>query len=412
MTAPTEVYVDPSIAADTGTGTSGDPYGDLQFGLDNTTLGSGGTRMNIKAGTDELLSAVLDLVAFTGTPGLAQPLIFEGYTSTAGDGGIGGISGSGSNAVWSTSTGGLWFRNCHLHNCGSAAIYTNAIATDWIGIISCELDNTSGSAIVATGSPRAIRIMGNNIHNIGTYGVSLGTDISVPAYVLYNYFANGTNDFTDAIRSTMAAVVVRGNIFSVDGATNAVNLSVSNSPLGSTVSGNSILASAGTGIGINTAQVTTNALNALIENNLVEGFSGAGGVGYKFDQTVRTSLFAGNAAYNNTTNYSGNTDHLFDLDGDYNEALGASPFDKSGADTFVNRHTYFGPVDTGNVQGGAFPAGARRDKGAVQHADPAGGGDTIISVHRKMYTVSRPIIDRRVTYPLPSSPSQHSKCHP
>ena len=57
-----------------------------------------------------------------------------------------------------------------------------------------------------------------------------------------------------------------------------------------------------------------------------------------------------------------------------NETLSATPFDKSGSDTFANRYTYFAPVDTGNVRGGAYPSAARRDKGAVQHVDPTGGG--------------------------------------
>jgi hypothetical protein len=83
-------------------------------------------------------------------------------------------------------------------------------------------------------------------------------------------------------------------------------------------------------------------------------------------------LYGYNGMYNNATDYSGSVDIIQAL-GD-NESLGSSPFAKSGADTFANRFTYFEPADVGNVRGGAHPSGCRLDKGAVQHADPAGGG--------------------------------------
>ena len=47
----TEVYVDPSIAADSGAGTVGDPYGDLEYAIEQTTFDTtNGTRVNIKIG--------------------------------------------------------------------------------------------------------------------------------------------------------------------------------------------------------------------------------------------------------------------------------------------------------------------------------------------------------------------------
>ena len=64
------------------------------------------------------------------------------------------------------------------------------------------------------------------------------------------------------------------------------------------------------------------------------------------------------------------------VDDNENLPVGVSPFDKNGSDTFANRFTFFAPVDTGNVRGGSYPSGSRIDKGAVQHADPAGGGST------------------------------------
>jgi hypothetical protein len=96
--------------------------------------------------------------------------------------------------------------------------------------------------------------------------------------------------------------------------------------------------------------------------------------------TADLGVYGGNGFFNNTTQATFDIAHL-DL-GD-NETLASTPFAKSGADTFANRATYFAPLDVGNVRGGAYPTALRLDKGAVQHADPAGGGR-----RRRLVTVS------------------------
>jgi len=361
MGAPTEYYVDPSIAANSGTGTSGDPYGDLQYALDTVTRdATNGDQFNVKAGTDEVLTAALSLTSY-GSSSYGHPLIIRGYTSASGDGGIGGISGNGTYADIST-TNAVHFKDMHCHNSGSVDIVTlGAYST----VERCEFDNTSGSGVVTTSG--SIRIASNNIHNIGTYGVSCsGTgDITVE----YNYFANGTNTFTDAIRLASHGAVAWGNVISIGGASNGIN----NTTYQNNAEFNSILSASGTGVGL---LAGSNGLHTFL-NNAIEGFSGTGGVGIKSTSGQDIHLYGGNAVYNCTTAYSIASDVFIDL-GD-NESLGASPFDKSGSDTFANRFTYFAPADTGNVQGGAYPSGARRDKGAVQHADPVGG---IIAIQR------------------------------
>ena len=88
---PTVYYVDPAIDADSGAGTVGDPYGDLQHCLDTITRDTGqGDRICVKAGTDEVLAASLTLATY-GSPSPYVPLIIQGYTSAAQDGGIGVI---------------------------------------------------------------------------------------------------------------------------------------------------------------------------------------------------------------------------------------------------------------------------------------------------------------------------------
>ena len=90
----TEIYVDPSINANSGDGSIGNPYGDLQHAFNSETLATTGsqiTRFNIKSGTDEVMAADLVWTSF-GTPNDSdRPVMIEGYTSTAGDGGRGSI---------------------------------------------------------------------------------------------------------------------------------------------------------------------------------------------------------------------------------------------------------------------------------------------------------------------------------
>ena len=140
---------------------------------------------------------------------------------------------------------------------------------------------------------------------------------------------------------------------------------------------NSIFSAGGSGTGILISGGGGNALNIILFNNVVEGFSDTGGQGIDFNTTTRMGWYRNNHLYNNTSQYVA-TGNMIDL-GDNEDLSGSSPFDKSGSDTFANRFTYFAPADVGNMRGGSYPNGSRLDKGAVQHADPAGGGVALIN---------------------------------
>ncbi|HEX9768431.1 MAG TPA: hypothetical protein VGA50_04570 [Kiloniellales bacterium] len=353
MAAPTETYVDPSIAGDSGAGTIGDPFGDLQFALNSVTRdATNGDRFNIKAGTDEIMGAAIDLTSY-GTPAAGAPLIFQGYTSAAGDGGQGGISGGGSVSISTSVLNYIVYRDLHLHNCGAADILDGI---DFGIVEGCELDNTMGNGIDPGNS---MLIIGNHFHNIGGFGVDSGKF----AGIVNNYFKDETNKFTRAINSFSDSSYIARNIISLNSTTGYGIVAAG------IVIGNSIFnAAAGTNIGIWGVTGVLSQPSAFL-NNLIEGFSGAGGDGMQIDVGTDILLVGNNALYNNTTHYTLNDAISI---GD-NEELGASPFAKSGADTFANRFTYFAPVDTGNVIGGAYPSGANLDKGAVQAA-AAGGG--------------------------------------
>lgn len=98
MAAVTEYYVDPATGTDdlaAGRGASaGDPWATLKYAIETgITPGSSGDRVNLKAGTADNVTTTIDPTLY-GTPTASAPLIIQGYTSTAGDGGIGQITGT------------------------------------------------------------------------------------------------------------------------------------------------------------------------------------------------------------------------------------------------------------------------------------------------------------------------------
>jgi hypothetical protein len=356
MAAPSETYVDPSINANSGTGTIGDPYGDLQYALDTMTRdATNGDRINIKSGTAEVLTAAIDLTTY-GTTGFGAPLILQGYTSSAGDGGIGEIDGNATYSIVSNSTyENMYFIDLKMGNCGSAA---DVIRIDrFCGVYDCEIHGCTGNGIAIQNGHS--HVSGCHFHNIGAAGVlALRPNVAVVGC----YFKNGTNKFTNAIQQdenadTMAIV---NNIISLDSTSNGI---ICDQFGFGTVIGNSLFTT-GTGGGIGCVGLG----NGPIINNLIEGF----------DEGIDTSIAGGsngvlgvvrqNAFYDCTTNITSGNEIAYAVD---NESLGATPFAKSGSDTFANRFTYFAPVDTGNVYNG-YPTGSNQTKGAV--GQPVGGG--------------------------------------
>jgi len=341
MAAPTQYYVDPSLGADTGDGTVGTPWGRasgsvVQYALDTITRdGTGGDQINVKAGTDDVLGAAINLTTNYGTPSSAARLIIRGYTSTADDGGQGGISGAGTYSIFASASGYLSWIDMHLHNCGSANVLQLA---SYCHIAQCEIDNSTGRGIDASGAS-GVLIISNYVHNIGGVGVSLKA-----GKIVNNYLSNGTNDFDDAIYMSNLNGTIIGNIISIDGTSDGINTARADT----LIMNNSILSAGGTGSGI---KHQANWGGYSIINNLVEGFSGVGGDGILRSASADGFMFAHNGVYNCATSYGTGSEDNIVTD---NESLGASPFAKSGADTFANRFVYFAPVDTGNVHGGAY----------------------------------------------------------
>lgn len=357
----TEIYIDPSIAADSGAGTVGDPYGDLQYALTSSTFDTtNGTRLNIKAGTDEVLSAALDFTTnFTsgGGPSEAAQLFVEGYTSAAGDGGEGGISGGGSySSLDFGSINYVTVRNMHCHNCGSAnCIDQNNFST----VVQCRCDNTSGRGINQGYDCIAVNNYVTNVGNAAIYqtgGVAMYNEVD----------AAGANSMLRAIQSASGSpgtCMIIGNKITVTGTTEGINVRDA-----TIIANNSIYSNGGTGDGI--AAIAAGQIQ-VIANNIIEGFSGTGGNAIELQATSIVGLLVGNSYYDNETN-KGTGVFLVDQD---NETLGATAFASIGTPDWT-------PSDVGSLIGGAVlmqtglasSVSNNLNRGAVQSSAAAGGG--------------------------------------
>jgi hypothetical protein len=97
------------------------PFHTVQGALDLTTRdATDGDRINVKAGTTLTLDATLDYTTY-GTPAAAAQLTIQGYTTSAGDGGIGVIDGAGTYSICTAWTY-VTFTDMKLGNCGSADV--------------------------------------------------------------------------------------------------------------------------------------------------------------------------------------------------------------------------------------------------------------------------------------------------
>jgi hypothetical protein len=332
------IFVDPSLDANVGTGTLADPFGDLEFGIVQTTFNlSGGTQINIKAGAGEILVADLS-VSFADTsvsvawlPSILNPLIIQGYLGVRGDGGFGDISGNDVvGVIAGASYNGVHFRNMYLHNTGAISILD---INNNCSVQFCEIAHTTGNAAHGVTLDNYAVVSNNYVHDIRGFGMQGGTI----SYMAYNRVEFGDVSFNSSGIYVNGGVAYR-NIVRVNSNSDGIRM-VNN---GAAIS-NSIWSDAGSGSGVNSGTIYTNQ----VLNNAIEGFSDVGGVGV---ETGGVAIAIGaNAVYDCTTPYlNTSVANVYDL-GD-NEILTASPFtDAANGD--------FSPRDTGHIREGHLPAG-------------------------------------------------------
>jgi len=353
----TDYYVDPSINANSGTGTIGDPFGDLQYALDSVTRNStDGDRFNVKSGTSENISSGISVAAY-GNGTASAPLIIQGYTSLAGDGGRGVIDGgSSATTIFGNNSCTVHFVDMDLQNTAFDIIEACGQFSHFIG---CKISNSGYEGITLNYYGRVFNC---EISGFGRYGIYN----ALYSVIHGNYIecsSGSSGIYLNGSRSEVTKNIVTGN---------PSNSSILIAGSINNITGNSILANSSTARGIYDGGSLKSYCS--IFNNIVEGFSGTGGVGIDLSSNTEASFIDFNASFDNATDYSmGKAIYT-----SQNEVLTTSGFSKSGSNTYANRFTYFEPVNTGNIHGGAFPDGSRSDKGAIQHQDQSGGGGATV----------------------------------
>ena len=342
----TNYYVDPSIAANSGSGTIGDPYGDLQYALDSITRNTtDGDRINIKSGTAEVLTGSLSFTSY-GTPSISAGLILQGYTSSQGDGGVGEIDANGNDI---SSANYISYVDLKMHN-GSASGWL--VKSHSAVIVNCEIYdvyNGINASIFST-------IENCNIHNCDNYGIHMTDKGGVNGCYLRSRASDSRGAMSRCIYNVHRPGQVTNCIISCDSTTIGAEMAQD----GSVIYGCSIFSNGGTGDGI---RLNTAAVGSGAWNNLIEGFSGTGGNAIGGNPSPGEPK--GIVAYNTFFNCANVGDGINGIAGyeTNNTVPAASPFKKSGADTFANRFTYFEPNAsfaglnlTGNGSRGAVAA--------------------------------------------------------
>lgn len=371
----TELFVDPSIAGDNGAGTVGNPYGDLQYLHAQETFDTvNGTRINIKAGTAEILAAGLDLASnfiAGGGPSATAPLIYQGYASAADDGdwtaqtGIGGIDCNNNEMFAVGNQSYISLRHLEIFNRAGAGYNRILYLGSYCHILECEIHTHSGASAMILFNGLACTLSHCHIH-----GISVArTAVRVSNYGIdkYNYFDLGSSA-TLAIELTQVGAIAQRNILRLTGATDGIAM------LGhaSRSYGNSIWSNGGTG-----QAIRGNGHNVGILNNVAEGFRGAGGVGIEKTSGI-IAEYGGNHCYDNTDNYNVTVTVIADY-GDNEDLSGSSPFTDAANEDMT-------PVDVGNMKEGAWPPSIVAGDGGLTAAmkmwkgalEPAGGGRSVV----------------------------------
>lgn len=288
MGAPIEYYCDFSAGNDT----TGDGLSDatawktVQKALDTITRNTThGDRINVKSTTPELLGTALTGATY-GNGAVLAPLIIQGYTATAGDGGIGVISGNASVACVNDSARQFWiFRDLQFTNCAANQIvFMGANCTFW----NVKFDTGTGGGLRSTSGSR---IRGCRFENLG--GTSLRASSN---HVSGCYFKNGANVAATFLAQEGAGGSAHDNIFNASGATDCINQSQT-----CDIIRNRFYSSAGTGQAIIAG--ASSIMLGRIEYNYIEGFSGSGGKGIQATAGVNPDIISliKNYYFNNET---------------------------------------------------------------------------------------------------------------
>lgn len=329
-------------------GTTAKPWRSVQGALDLITRdATNGDQINVKAGTAQVNQGALTLATY-GTPGAGIPLVFRGYTSSANDGGMAELDCGGFGALAANNYSYVAFVDLEIHSAGNNNTLDFQGAGNGTLVYHCKIHkgaSTPSSKVLIAGYYDRTNVVNCWVYNAGTNGIGIG------------YIGACRNNYVKDCATGISACSNAINNLVVDCAT-GINAGPSRS-----IVGNAIYSStANTGKGILASG--TNHM-AVILNNVIAGYSGAGGIG--ISATADVELIGYNAFYNNTTPKS-LADVIVDLGSDVTCA--ASPFIDAVNGNFAV---------TAELKAKGFPAAWYEpaattnylDIGAVQRSEPA-----------------------------------------
>lgn len=380
-----EYYIDAGGGSDSsGNGSAGNPWATLYYAFANSTHGTSGVKFWLY-GTDALTSGLPTSRTASGNIGDSSeqtPIRLQGWDKLgAGTAYPGIIDGSALSVTVHLILAGTHQHSVEMQDIEliNSRVYTGRSAL----IANCYLHATSANRYGGFYLDSESVVTGCQV-DVSRVQSSIYSGIITNCLFKDTYLSSTYN----ATQSTVYArgSIVHRNIFAMTG--NQIAIAADHG----VVSNNSILCTDGTAtnpaVRCGYYESTSSYLRhtPAIINNIVEGY----GTQKAFELTNGNNvlLFAGNAAYNNGTDYELDADLGYP---DYrpaviavevdNESLSGSPFAKSGSLTFDNRFTYFNPNNVGNVLAGAYNGGGRLSKGAVQTSPVSvtGGGSDMLT---------------------------------
>jgi len=344
-------------------GTTSLPWHSVQGALDLITRdATNGDRVNVKAGTADVLSAALSLTTY-GTPTYAVPLVIQGYTSAAGDGGMGEINNGGANvSVYNSATVPVSWIDMKLGNTGTASPLTTGPGS-MIG--RCEIHTSSSYPRIYTDLALSSALINCYLHDLtGGRLVIMGNGNTLGGVIYGCYFSGAPTVSGIYVNGYNASIVNNIIVLNTDTSILAIDMQ----RRGGLIANNTIYCSSAN---TQTALSITGLTNVF--NNIVQGYSGAGGTAFLAAGDVIFS--GGNAYYNNTTPESVTAKFHFALAA--NDTLGASPFVNAATGDFDINGAVSGVTEDAYPQtwpGLSSSTAPKPDKGASQAGAGSGGG--------------------------------------
>lgn len=310
---------------------TGDP---LQRLLDSgvTLNATDGNIIHVIADGTYTPAAELDFTAF-GTPVTTAPLVLKGMHSdgtTASDLATGvGIPtfdfSDGAYVYIDEQT--VFLRHLDFTNASTNPVYVNSCS-----VINCSFSDCGTYGLRLKNYSTAI---GCFVDNCGTYGIyASATGSTIINCHGRSLSGQSRTDSTNVFLNSGSSGGIVNSTASITGSSSGMYVAS-----GGKLMRNSIFADSGTGSGIG---LPSTAYGAVVVDNIVEGFSGAGGKGVDYGTNASPlGLIGNNAIYNCSTYTDGSPDLAAVRLPDF--TLTETPFSKLGADTFANRANYFAP---------------------------------------------------------------------